>query len=95
MDGYPLATIHAHESTRNGRAIYLEMLNHYKSKTDLEQLALLTFNGINDLQYTWKYPGGLPKFLHHFQDLTMDLQDAGRPIDGTTMKYFLLIKDHD
>ena len=64
IDGYPLAIIRAHEHTRNGRGIYLEMLNYYESKTNLENLALNTYNIMNDLQYTWKYPGGLPKLLH-------------------------------
>ena len=67
------------------------MLNYYESKTNLENLALNTYNHINDLQYTWKYPG-LPKFLRRFHDLTMDLQDAGKPLDDTTLKSFFLSK---
>ena len=71
------------------------MLKHYESNTNLEQLALLTNNQMNDLQYTWKYPGGLPKFLLRFCDLSMDLHGAGKPMEDTNLKSLFLSKIKD
>ena len=95
LDGYPVSLIRAHESTRDGRAVYCEMVQYFESKNNLEQLTLLTFHRINDLSYNYKYPGGLPKFLHCFRNLMMDLQDSGKPMDPAMIKSLFLSKIQD
>jgi len=95
LDGYPLSIIREHEPTRDGRAVYIDMVTYFESKNNLEQLSLLTFNRLTDLVYTYKYPGGLPKFLQRFRDLIMDLQDSGREMDPSMVKSLFLSKIQD
>jgi len=94
-DGYPVSIIRAHEDSRDGRQTYIDMVTYFESTNNLEQLSLLTFNRLTELTYSYKYPGGLPKFLHKFCDLMMDLEDAGKPMDPAMVKSLFLSKIQD
>ena len=41
---YPLTIIRQHEKSKDGRAVFLDFLNHYESTNNLEQASLLAMN---------------------------------------------------
>ena len=95
-DGAPLNMIRKHETTQNGRAVYLEMRDYFESRHNLEQLCLLVLEELNNLHCGQNYTGGIPKYTQKFRDLVADLEDAGRPMESAMMKslYLSKIKDY-
>ena len=90
-----LIYVRLHEVEKDGRAIYQAFTQHYESTDNLQQATLLTLQALNNLSLTYQYSGGVPAFAAKFNDLLLDLRDAGKPLDGVLAKAMLInmIKD--
>ena len=87
--------VRLHEVEKDGRAVYQEFNQHYESTDNLQQATLLTLQALNNLSLTYQYSGGVPAFAAKFNDLLLDLRDAGKPLDPVLAKAMLInmIKD--
>lgn len=95
VSGLALSILRDFENSRDGRGVYLKLLDIYEGKSNLEQVALMAMTKLSNLQFTYNYPGGIPTFLSKFRDAQQDLRDANQPLSDTMTKSILLSKIND
>ena len=92
---YPLTIVRNHEATKDGRAVYQALQDHYESKSNLEQARLLAMNKLQNLSLEYKSSGDIPSYVAKFRDSMLDLKEAGKPLDPLFQKSLFLSKIKD
>ena len=83
------------EDTRDGRGVYLKLLNMYEGRHNTQQMAVLAMVRLNSLTLNYNNACGMPTFITKFRDALHDLKDAKEPLSDKIAKSILLSKVQD
>ena len=75
--------------------LYFKLLDIYECKSNMEQVALMALQKLQDLRMTYNTNGGVPEFIVKFRDAMNDLKDAKQPISDVMAKSMFLQKIED
>ena len=84
--GLAMSILWDFEDTRDGRGVYLKLLNMYEGKHNTQQMALLAMVRLNSLFLNYNTTGGMPTFITKFRDALHDLKDAKEPLSDNIAK---------
>ena len=93
--GMAMPIIRMHEKEKDGRTIYLKLLEMYEGKNNMRQMAVMAMTKLNTLILTYNYQGGVPTFISNFRNAIQDLHDANEPVSDVLTKSWFLSKIHD
>jgi hypothetical protein len=93
--GLALSILRDFEKTKDGRGVYLKLLDIYECSSNKNQVATIALARLTNLKMTYNSNGGAPVYISQFRDALNDLRDAGYPIDDVMIKTMFLQKIQD
>ena len=92
-----MSILRDYEDTKDGRGVYLKLLDIYECKSNMEQVALMALSKLQNLRWNYNTTGGVPVFIGQFRDTLNDLKDAKQPMSDVMAKSMFLgqIQDRD
>lgn len=93
--GLALSLLRDFEDTKDGRGLYFKLLDIYECRSNMEQVALMALEKVQNLQMKYNTNGGIPVFIAKFRDALNDLKDAKQPIPDVMAKLLFLQKIQD
>ena len=93
--GLDISVLRKFEEHRDGRGTYMNFLEIYEGKHNMEQVALLALARLNSLYMSYNISGGVLAFIAKFRDALQDLRDAQEPVSDAMAKSMLLSKVQD
>ena len=78
--GQALVHVREHEETCDGREAYLQMVQFYERKANLSLIKTQCMEELATLRLTRNFPGGPLKFFQLFQNVYLDLENAGKTV---------------
>ena len=93
--GLALSILRDFEKTKDGRGVYLKLLNIYECSSNKNQVATMALAKLTNLKMAYNSNGGAPVYISQFRDALNDLKDARYPIDDIMIKTMFLGKIQD
>ena len=78
--GQALVHVRENEDSCDGRETYLAMISFYERKANLSLIKTQCMEELATLRLTRNFPGGPLKFFQQFQNVYLDLENAGKTI---------------
>ncbi len=93
--GLAYTVIREFENEKDGRGVYLKLLQFYETKHNKRQMAIMAMNKLNKLYLNYNSSGGVPAYINNFREALQDLKDAQEPMSDVLAKSMFLSKIQD
>ena len=93
--GLAYTVIREFEDDKDGRGVYLKLLQFYETKHNKRQMAIMAMNRLNKIYLNYNSAGGVPSFINQFREALQDLKDANEPMSDVLAKSMFLSKIQD
>src|SRR5687767_4259913 len=93
--GMALLIIRDFEATKDVRGIFMKFRDIYECASNVQQMALMAMQKLNNLTVAYNTNGGIPVFITKFRDNLNDLKDTGQTMHDVMAKSLFLGKIQD
>ena len=93
--GYAMSILRDHETTLDGRQVFVDLVKWYESKENLEHLANDCIEKLGNIKLQYSSKGGMNTFITSFKEILADLEQAKAPVATSQKKPLLLTKVED
>ena len=80
------------EDNKDGRGVYLKLLQFYETKHNKRQMVIMAMNKLNKLYLNYNSAESVPSFINQFREALQDLKDASEPMSNVLAKSMFLYK---
>ena len=93
--GLAYTVLREFEEDRDGRGVYLKLLQFYETKHNKRQMAIMAMNRLNKLYLNYNTAGGAVTYVNQFREALQDLKEADEPMSDVLAKSMFLSRIQD